>query len=127
MSKKYNILFIKDENTLFDYETVAFQELFASVESVVGEQKALKLIYKNSYDVIVNDLTVEVLDGITFMKQVKEMKPEQEIVTLVAPKDEENIGDLMEAGIHTFVLTPEQFDQALETIAQIDVALKSKP
>ena len=46
------------------------------------------------------------------------MKPEQKMVALVAPKDEDKLGGLIEAGIHAFVLIPEQFDQALEEIAK---------
>ncbi|MEA1982392.1 MAG: response regulator [Campylobacterota bacterium] len=124
MNKNSNILFIKEENSEFNYETQAFDSFFEKVEMVLGEQKALKLIYKNKYDVIVNDMSVDVEEGITLMKQLKEMKPQQEFVSLVLPKDEERIGDLMEAGVHTFVLTLEQFDQALEAIAHLDPAAK---
>ena len=96
-----------------------FDELFSKVDKVMGEQKALKLIYNNHYDIIINDISVEPVEGVTFMKQVKEMRPEQEIVTLVLTEDEDKLGDLIEEGIHAFVLTPEQFDQALETVTQM--------
>lgn len=124
--KKHNILFIKEENSGFDSETQVFDELFGQVDKVLGEQKALKLIYKNRYDIIVSDLSVNPLDGITFMKQVKELKPEQEIVTLMLTEDENKLGDLIEGGIHAFILTPEQFTQALETIAQMSPTPQTK-
>ena len=53
-------------------------------------------------------------------KQIKQNKPEQNIVTLVSLKDEDKLGGMIEAGIHAFVLSPEQFDQALEAIANMD-------
>lgn len=117
-TKKKNILFIEDEASLFDISTPKFSELFSSVEKVLGEQKALKLIYKNSYDIIICDLNSNLDDGITFLQQIKKMKPEQEIFTLMATENENRLGDLIEDGIHAFVLLPEQFDQALEAIAQ---------
>ncbi len=122
MSKdiKKNILFIKDENSQFDSQSQAFNELFAKVDKVVGEQKALKLIYNNHYDIIVSDLSVNPVDGTIFMKQIKEMRPEQEIVTLMLTEDEDKLGDLIEFGVHAFVLTSEQLEQALETIAQMN-------
>jgi two-component system, OmpR family, response regulator len=111
------VLFIETDESIFNYKTTAFDDFFNNVERVKGEQKALKLIYNNQYDAIISDMSIDVLDGITFMKQIKEMKPQQIIFTLVATKDEENIGALIDAGIHSFVLEPEQFDQAMETIA----------
>ena len=59
------------------------------------------------------------IDGITFSKQLKQNKPEQNIVTLVAVKDEDKIGGMIESGIHAFVLEPTQLEQALEAIAQM--------
>lgn len=112
-----SVLFIETEESMFDYKTTAFDDFFNNIERVKGEQKALKLIYKNQYDAIVSDMSVNVEDGVTFMKQIKEMKPQQIIFTLVATKDEGNIGALIDAGIHSFVLEAEQFEQALQTIA----------
>jgi DNA-binding NtrC family response regulator len=112
-----SVLFIEVDESIFNYKTTAFDDFFNNIERVKGEQKALKLIYKNQYDAIISDVSVNIEDGITFMKQIKEMKPQQIIFTLVATKDEGNIGALIDAGIHSFVLEPEQFDQAMETIA----------
>ena len=122
---KKSILFIEDTTSKFNSDSKMFDELFAKVEKVSDEQKALKLIYKNHYDIIIIDISVEPLDGITFMKQIKEIRPEQEIVTLVSTEDESKIGDLIEGGIHAFLLTPDQFDQALETVAQMHSTPKS--
>lgn len=118
--KKKSILFIEEKDSPFNMKSELFDTHFEHVECVMGEQKALKLIHSKEYDLVVNDISTEVVDGITFMKQIKEFRPKQEIVTLVLMQDEEKIGDLMEHGIHAFVLTPEQFDQALETIAQTE-------
>ena len=112
-----SVLFIEVEDSIFDYKSSAFSDFYNNIQRVKGEQKALKLIYKNQYDAIISDMSLNVVDGITFMKQIKEMKPQQIIFTLVASKDEENIGALIDAGIHSFVLEADQFDQALETIA----------
>lgn len=117
--KKKNILFIEAKESMFHYETQLLDKLFGTVERVNDEQKALKLVYKNDYDAVICDVSGDVIEGTTFMKQVKQMKPEQEIYTLVISKDEENIGGLIDAGIHSFVLEAEQFEQAMETIATL--------
>ena len=118
-NKKMNILFIKDDNSMFDSGSKMFNELFNKVEFAPNIHRALKLIHGNAYDIVIQDISVNPIDGITFAKQIKELKPTQNIVTLVAPKDEDKIGGMIESGIHTFVLEAVQLDQALESIAQM--------
>lgn len=124
MNKKLNVLFIKDDKSMLDSDSKMFTELFNKVDKAVDDHKALKLIFDNEYDIIINDISVNPIDGITFSKQIKQNKPKQNIVTLVSLKDEDKLGGMIEAGIHAFVLSPEQFDQALEAIANMDTIEK---
>lgn len=114
---KMDLLFIKDDKSMFDLDTKMFDELFDKVEIVVGVNKALKIISKKPYHIVISDVSIHPIDGITFVKQIKQMKPELIVAALVAPVDEDKIGGLIETGVHAFVLSPEQLDQALEVIA----------
>ncbi|MEA3371555.1 MAG: response regulator [Campylobacterota bacterium] len=118
--KKLSLLFIEDEKSLFTADTKTFDELFSRVDKVSENEKALKLLDENQYDIVLNDISLEAISGISFMQEMKKQRAEQEMVTLVSADDEDKIGDLLEAGIHAFVLTPEQFTQALEAIAQME-------
>jgi len=118
MSKQKTALFLESKESIFDYSQADFS-LFSSVERVADEQKALKLIYAKSYDIVLSDLSGDIIEGTTFMLQIKKMKPEQQIYTLVAAKDEENIGGLIDGGVHSFVIEVEQFAKAIETIAEL--------
>ena len=117
--KKMDLLFIKDDTSMFDLDTEMFKVLFDKVEIVNDTNKALKFISKNPFHIVINDVSVHPIDGITFVKQIKELKPELIVAALVAPEDEDKIGGLIETGVHSFVLNPEQLDQALEVIAQM--------
>lgn len=117
MNKKLNVLFIKDDKSKLDSGSKLFAELFNKVDIAPDAHKALKLIFANEYDVIINDITVNPIDGITFSKQIKQNKPDQNIVTLVALEDEDKLGGMIETGIHAFVLSPADLDQALEAIS----------
>mgnify|MGYP005850656579 CR=1 FL=1 len=120
MSKnaKKSLLFMQTPQSIFDYKSELFESGFSSVTFASDEQKVLKLIYKNSYDFIVCDLSANIDDGIVFVKQLKKLKPEANLYTFVKEEDEEKIGGFIDMGIHTFVLNAQQFEQALETIAE---------
>jgi len=116
---KMSLVFIKDENSKFDTNSEMFKTLFDKVEVVSDENKAIKLISKEAYQIVINDVSVHPIDGITFVKQIKELRPELIVAALIAPQDEDKIGGLIEMGVHSFVLEAEQLDQALEVIVQM--------
>ena len=125
IDKKWNILFIKDDDSMFDSDTKVFDSLFNKVDKVLGRAGALKLFNSNDYDMVISDISVRP-EEVAFMKQLIDLKPEQTIFTLVSPKDTDKLYGIADLGIHAFELDPTQFDQALETIAQFNPYEKIK-
>ena len=125
INKKWNILFIKDDDSMFDSDTKVFDSLFNKVDKVLGRAGALKLFNSNDYDMVISDISVRP-EEVAFMKQLIDLKPEQTIFTLVSPKDTDKLYGIADLGIHAFELDPTQFDQALETIAQFNPYEKIK-
>lgn len=117
--QKWKLLFIKDERSMFDSDTKAFDQLFNRVDKVIGREEALKLFEANSYDIVLSDLSVEPEEA-AFLKQIKDINSKQTIFALVSPKDTDKLYGIADMGVNAFELTPEYFDQALEQIAAFD-------
>ena len=118
-NKKWSLLFIKDENSKFDLQTKAFNALFSKVDMVLGRQEALHLFDKNDYDIVIGDISIKP-EELAFLKQIKDKKFEQTIFALVAPKDTDKLYGIADLGLHAIELTPTQFEEALEMIAQFN-------
>ena len=121
--KKWSLLFIQDEKSMFDSGTIMFNILFNRVDKVLSKEEALRLFDVNDYDIVLGDLSVQPED-VGLLKQIKDMKPEQTIFALVSPKDTDKLFGIADLGINAFELTPEYFDQALEQIAIFDPSAK---
>ena len=119
MDQKWNMLFIRDERSMFDAETKAFDKLFNSVDKATGREEALKFFDANQYDIVLSDLSVEP-EEVAFLKQLKDKEAKQTIFALVSPKDTDKLYGIADLGINAFELTPDYFDQALEQIAMFD-------
>ena len=117
--KKWNILFIADERSMFDSDSKIFNQLFNRVDKVFGKEEALKHFDENQYDMVIGDLSVEP-EGVGLLKQIMDTKAKQCIFALVSPKDTDKLFGIADLGINAFELTPEQFDQALGQIAVFD-------
>ena len=121
--KKWSLLFIQDEKSMFDSGTIMFNILFNRVDKVLSKEEALRFFDVNDYDIVLGDLSVQPED-VGLLKQIKDMKPEQTIFALVSPKDTDKLFGIADLGINAFELTPEYFDQALEQIAIFDPSAK---
>ena len=121
-NKKLDIVFVKDDNSMFDLGSDRFTELFHKVDFAQDKRKALKLIYANDYDVLIHDVSVDYTNGATFINQIKQMKPTATIIALMSPKDESNVGEMIELGVDAFLLNPTDLDYALEAISHREPA-----
>ena len=120
MSKKWNILFIAEDNSVMDSSTPVFGQVFNKVDKAATKEEAIKYIDNNQYDIIISDISVEVMEGVVFLKEIKEKKPQQSIFALVSSKDTDKLYLIANLGIHAFELSHEDFDLALEQIANFD-------
>ncbi len=120
MNEKWNVLFIAEDKSLLDSNTPVFNQVFNKVDKALGTPETLRLIDSNQYDIIISDISVEVLEGIILLKEIKEKKPEQAIFALVTEQDSDKLYLIANLGIHAFELSPTDFDLALEQIANFD-------
>lgn len=114
--KKPVVLFIKEENSLFDTNIEAFDTLFESADIAIGTNEALTMVDRKKYTLIINDMTVDAMAGVKLLKHLIQMKPNIRKVGLMSAKDENRLGELMVIKINAYVLEPEQLPQALEAI-----------
>ncbi len=117
--KKWNILFVKQEQSVIDSDTQMFKDLFIKVDKASNEKEALSLFEANQYDMIIGDITVDP-EAVVLLKQIKDKKAKQTVFALVDPKDTEKLYQIANYDINAFELTSDQFDQALEAIAEFN-------
>lgn len=119
MKKKWDILFIKDENSAFDLESELYDILFNKIDFVQGREQALECVEKNKYDIIIGDLSADPKE-VALLKQIKDKNLEHSIFALVLPKDSAKLYSIADMGINAFEITSEQFEQALGALANYD-------
>ena len=118
-NKKYNILFIKQEKSLLNADTQVFTELFNKVDKASTKEEAQSLMSKNEYDMIIADITVNP-EAVVLLKEMKDKNSQQTIFALLSPKDTDKLYKIANFDINAFELTPDQFDLALESMADFD-------
>lgn len=71
-----NVLFVDDESIVIDSLRDALTMLFNESHFASNGQEGLELFEKNHIDIIITDLSMPVMDGLSMMKNIKNISPD---------------------------------------------------
>ena len=118
MAKK--IMLVDDSPSVLAILDDMLADLGYEVTTADNGQQGCELLEANRYDLIITDLTMPVMDGITFVQTAKKMSNCKfvPIVMLSSEEDEAKIAEAKQVGISTFLRKPVKEVQ-LKTILQV--------
>ena len=118
MAKK--IMIVDDSPSVLAILDDMLIDLGYEVTTADNGKQACELLEANRYDLIITDLTMPVMDGITFVQAAKKMPNCKfvPIVMLSSEEDEAKIAEAKQVGISTFLRKPVKEVQ-LKTILQV--------
>ncbi len=111
-----------DDHTLFRQGVRKLLELERDIK-VVGEAsngvEMLDVLKKTSTDVILMDIGMPDMDGITATYEVKKILPRVDIIILTVHEDEPRIFQAIKAGAKGYLLKDVSIDELLEAIRKV--------
>lgn len=115
-------LFICDDHTLFREGTKKLLELESDI-TVVGEAsnglELLDKVKKASPDVILLDLGMPQMDGVTATYKIKKICPHAKIIILTVYEDEPHIFNAIKAGAMGYLLKDVSIEELVEAIHRV--------
>jgi len=102
-----------------------FKEVVTFSNGEDAYQSYLERFEENPYDLIITDIQMPQMDGVTLTKKVKKVYPEQQIIVLSAYTDKEYLLDLINTGISHFVTKPFEYDEFLQTLKYVSYKVKT--
>jgi two-component system chemotaxis response regulator CheY len=118
MAKK--ILIVDDSPSVLAILEDMLDELGYEAATATNGKQACQLLETTRYDLIITDLTMPIMDGITFVQTAKQMPNCKfvPIVMLSSVEDEAKIAEAKQVGISTFLRKPVKEIQ-LKTILKV--------
>jgi len=118
-----NVLVVDDEQGIRDMLEIYLQREGHDITCAGDGRKALSLCKKNSFDVVITDIKMPNMDGITLLHRVKELSPETIFIMITAFGSIETAKESMHEDAYDYITKP--FD--VEDIKRkIDSALSKK-
>ena len=101
--KNLNILVVDDEKDYCDVLKLILEDKGYSVDTCFNGQEALKAMEGKTYDIVISDLKMPVMDGYELLKAIKEKEYDAEVIMLTAYGTIEKAVEAMKAGAYTYV------------------------
>lgn len=113
MSDDVRILVVDDEPVIIrSCETVLRAEGF-NVEGTLSGREAILKMEQNPYELVITDLKMPEVDGITLIKWIKQNRPDTGIVIITGYPSQDTIKEALDVGIIDYV--PKPFTPAVLT------------
>lgn len=112
---KQTIIIVDDEEmVLTSLSSFLSLETDYIVKTYISAEKALEFIKKNDVSLVVSDFLMPEMDGITFLAQVRDLKPEVPRIILTGYADKENaIKAINDVGLFQYIEKPWSNDDLL--------------
>ncbi|MEO6785983.1 MAG: sigma-54 dependent transcriptional regulator [Chthoniobacteraceae bacterium] len=118
MAKTANILLVDDDERL---RTAARKVLTGECHRVAcaaSGREALEMLKEPGFALVISDLQMPDFDGIELLKQVRELRPEVEVVMITGHGSVEKAVEAMKLGAYDFIQKPLDATALLKTVAK---------
>ena len=114
---------IVDDETVIRQAMTQLLDMEEDLEVVGGGkngEEAIDLVHEHLLDVLLTDLNMPVMDGLTAIRAIKQEYPTVEICVLTVHADDEHLFEALKAGAKGYLLkdaTPDEVVEAVRTVA----------
>lgn len=115
----YSVLLVDDEENVIEIlkSTIQWQELGVEVLLTAQDgQQALNILDKQQIDLLITDINMPSVDGITLIRQVKYLYPNIRCILLTAYGEFEYARQAISLGVENYLLKPVAKDEMEQTV-----------
>ena len=110
------VLIVDDEKDFVEMLSLRLEEAGESVTSAFSGEACLDILGKKDIDVVLLDIKMPGMDGITALRKIKKRFPLVEVIMLTGHGTTESAVDGMKLGAFDFLLKPARFDELTDKL-----------
>ncbi len=103
---KMNVLIVDDDQLVNEFLVESVTRTGHAVDSAPSAEEALRIMEDKVYDVMISDIKMKGMDGITLLERAREMNPDLIAVMVTAYGTVENAVTAMKLGAYDYLLKP---------------------
>ncbi len=116
---KANILVVEDEQAIRDALKMVLEEEGYQTQAAADGKKGMELINMNDFDIVITDLKMPEIDGMTLTRQIQQICPQTSVIIITAHGSLESAIEALRIGAYDYILKPFDFDDVLYKIKRL--------
>ena len=124
LTKDLTVLYVEDEIEIQQTMHRYLKKFFAHVSCANNGLEGLKEYQKNSYNLVITDLSMPRMDGLDMIVQMKELNEEQAILITTAHTETKYMVGAIKSHIDGYIIKPFDYEQLNTELFKISEKLK---
>lgn len=128
-TKAYSALIADDHMLMRRIVTDHVRKLgFSEIEQAINGEEAWRMLQRKTYDVILLDWAMPVMDGYTFLQKIRADARFDAcaVVMLTAECEQHNVLNALQAGANSYIVKPVSFDVLMQKMQNVTEWLERK-
>ena len=115
--KTLKILYVEDEIALRDITSSSIESIISKLVVADNGKEGLEKFINDEFDLVITDLSMPVMDGISMIKEIRKINATVPIVVTTAfGSQNEEVEKLQEIGMSAYIMKPVDVMKLLQTI-----------
>ena len=111
------VLVVDDEQSMRDLLAIMLRQAGYEVSVADGGETAIERLKAESFDLVITDLRMRKVDGLTVLKAAKEHAPRTVVLVVTAYASTETAVEAMKLGAYDYITKPFKLDELKVTVA----------
>ena len=118
-TQNLSVLYVEDEDDTRTQISQILKLFFNEVFVSKNGKEALEIFQMNTIDLVMTDLTMPKMDGLTLIKKIRDISHNQHIIVLTAHNSKYDMMQTIDLQIDGFLLKPIKMDKMLELLLRV--------
>ena len=125
-TKGFHLLYVEDNKESREEMSGFFEDLFKDVTVAIDGVDALEKYKNNKFDLIITDINMPNMDGLTMSRKIKEIDDDTPILVISAYQDIDYLLQGIKVGIDGYIVKPLEINQFSQLLLKISTHISRK-
>jgi len=117
--KDFKVLYVEDDENVREETTQLLKLIFSHIDTAVNGAEGLEKYSKNSYDLVITDIAMPVMNGIEMIRKIKKINENQKFIIMTAYNDVNFLLESIELGVDGYIIKPIELNKFIKVIEKI--------
>lgn len=117
----YSILVVDDEQEIRESLSLVLTEEGYLCDTADNGETAISMLESTNYDIIISDLKMPKLDGLTLLKKVREIAPDSFVILITSYGSTESAVESLRNGAVDYILKPLDFEEVIARVKNLSI------